>query len=169
MQTISLRKATIEDLATLTYWDSKQHVIEAGSDDDWNWEEELLRDTPWRNQLIAELDGKPIGFVQIIDPHEEETHYWGEIDPHKRAIDIWIGEEEHLGKGYGSQMMTLALDLCFEDPSVTEVVIDPLASNTAAIRFYKRLGFVHKEFRTFDEDYTEVLGIQRHMWYDKRC
>lgn len=40
--------------------------------------------------------------LQIIDPYEEETHYWGPIKKNKRAIDIWIGEEKNLNKGYGT-------------------------------------------------------------------
>jgi RimJ/RimL family protein N-acetyltransferase len=75
--------------------------------------------------------GRPIGFVQIIDPAREESHYWGDCEPNLRAIDIWIGEADCLNKGYGTQMMRLAIERCFADPSVTAILIDPLASNTA--------------------------------------
>ena len=57
----------------------KAHVIESDPNDDWQWETELNRAVPWRDQLIAELDGVPIGFVQILDPAAEETHYWGDV------------------------------------------------------------------------------------------
>ncbi len=102
---IELRKATANDLDLLRYWDTKQHVIDCDPDDDWDWENELNHEPPWREQLVAQLDGEPIGFLQIIDPYEEESHYWGEVDKHKRAIDIWIGEESNLNKGYGTEMM----------------------------------------------------------------
>ena len=107
---ITLRHATIKDLNTLKHWDQQQHNIDADPNDDWEWETELVRRPPWREQLIAELDGRPLGFLQIIDPLEEETHYWGKVAPNLRAIDIWIGEAEDLGKGYGTQMMELALE-----------------------------------------------------------
>jgi ribosomal protein S18 acetylase RimI-like enzyme len=58
-----------------------------------------------------------------------------------RAIDIWIGEAADLGRGYGTRMMRHALERCFADPAVKAVLIDPLASNTRARRFYERLGF----------------------------
>jgi len=80
---IHLRKATIDDAALLEYWDTQQHVIDSDPDDDWNWRTELIRDFEWREQLMAELNGKPIGFVQIIDPLLEESHYWGDV-PHKK-------------------------------------------------------------------------------------
>lgn len=161
---IRLRSATIHDLATLKHWDEQPHTIHSDPNDDWNWEVELLRDMPWREQLIAELDGRPIGFVQIIDPYEEETHYWGEVEENLRAIDIWIGREEDLGKGYGTIMMQQALARCFKDPQVKAVLLDPLASNVRAHRFYERLGFVFVEARTFGEDDCFVYRLERAQW-----
>jgi aminoglycoside 6'-N-acetyltransferase len=159
-----LREATIDDLELLRYWDTKEHTIASDPNDDWNWEEELLRKPDWREQLIAELDGRPIGFIQIIDPAEEDSHYWGEVDANLRAIDIWIGEESDLGHGYGTQMMHLALERCFKSPAVTAVLLDPLESNTKAHRFYERLGFRFVEKRTFGEDDCLVYKLERKDW-----
>lgn len=158
---IHLRTATIADLPTLLHWDEQPHVIESDPNDDWEWETELQRSPDWREQLIAELDGRPIGFVQIIDPAREETHYWGEVPHGLRAIDIWIGEATNTGKGYGTEMMRLALARCFADPLVTTVLIDPLASNVAAQRFYERLGFQFVDRRMFGEDDTFVYRLER--------
>ena len=91
----------------------------------------------------------PIGFVQIIDPAEEESHYWGDVPANLRAIDIWIGEEAYLGKGHGTEIMRLAIDRCFAPPEVTAIIIDPLVSNTRSHRFYQRLGFAPIERRSF--------------------
>ncbi len=166
---LQLRKATIDDLETLRYWDTKPHVISSDPEDDWNWEVELLRDPSWRDQLLAELDGHPIGFLQIIDPALEESRYWGKVDPNQRAIDIWIGEESDLGKGYGTQMMYLAIEKCFADPVVIKILIDPLASNTKAHRFYERLGFEYVEHRWFEDDYCIVFQLSRERWnYHKK-
>jgi len=145
----------------LMYWDTKQHVIDCDPDTDWDWEYELKRNPTWRKQLVAELDGSPIGFVQIIDAHLEESHYWGEMEPKSMAIDIWIGEEESLNKGYGTQMMQMAIDLCFADPEVSKIWIDPLQSNVKAHRFYERLGFVFQEKRTFDGYVCRIYKLDR--------
>lgn len=158
---MKLRPATIQDLSLLRYWDTKQHVIDSDPDDDWNWEVELARNPPWRDQLIAELEKTPIGFIQIIDPYLEETHYWGEISPNKRAIDIWIGEEKHLNKGYGTRMMQLAIERSFRDSNVDGILIDPLKTNTKAHSFYEKLGFTFLEEREFYGTVCYVYELQR--------
>ena len=158
---ITLRPATIADATLLQYWDEQPHIIESDPNDDWNWETELLRSPDWREQWIAELDVRPIGFIQIIDPAKEDTHYWGDVPDHLRAIDIWIGALADTGKGYGTEIMRLALERCFADPAVTAVLIDPLATNTAAHRFYERLGFAFVERRLFGEDDTFVYRLER--------
>ncbi|MFK7933405.1 MAG: GNAT family N-acetyltransferase [Saprospiraceae bacterium] len=162
---ITLREATIEDLAILEYWDQQQHVKDASGDDDiWNWSEELKYEPEWREQLIAELLGRPLGTVQIIDPAAEETHYWGEVAPNLRAIDIWIGEAADLGKGYGTIMMQLAIERSFDASEVTAIMIDPLFSNQRAIRFYQRLGFDEVERRMFENDDCLVMQLTREKW-----
>ncbi|MGB3587933.1 MAG: GNAT family N-acetyltransferase [Tunicatimonas sp.] len=162
---ITLRPASIDDLSLLLHWDQQQHVKASDDEDDnWNWEYELQRFPKWREQLMAELDGRPIGCVQIIDPAEEETHYWGDVEANLRALDIWIGEAEDLGKGYGTIMMKLVLERCFQDKNVTAVLIDPLEPNRRAIRFYERIGFQFVERRSFDGSHCLVYKIGRADW-----
>ena len=163
---MQFRPAGPDDLALLRHWDTQPHVLASGVED-WEWEKELPLDPPWREQLIAELDGRPIGFLQIIDPCLEESHYWGDCEPNLRAIDIWIGEAEDLGRGYGTRMMNLALERCFADPAVTAVVIDPLATNTRAHRFYRRIGFEFVEERWFDEDHCHVYRLSRERFEER--
>ncbi len=158
---IHLRDATIADLALLQHWDEQPHVIAADPNDDWEWDAELTRSPDWRSQLIAEIDGRPIGFVQIIDPAREDSNYWNIATPGFRAIDIWIGAAGDLGKGYGTTIMQLAIACCFADPAVTAILVDPLASNTRAHRFYERLGFQWLENRRFGNDDCWVYRLSR--------
>jgi aminoglycoside 6'-N-acetyltransferase len=160
-----LRRASRADLALLKSWDTKPHVVAAtGADGAFEWEDELGRDPAWRELLIAEEGGRSIGVMQIIDPAEEETHYWGAIESGRRAIDIWIGEEDDLGRGYGTRMMRLALARCFAKAAVGAVLVDPLAANFRACRFYERLGFRPVDRRTFGTDDCIVYRLDRHAW-----
>ena len=168
-----LRPATLNDVARLQRWDEKPHVkwctgfdpdLPLPEDEREGWVELIALETEWFDILIGEEEGRAIGVVQIIDPHLEETHYWGTCAPNQRAIDIWIGEETDLGQGFGTQMMKRAIARCFADPAVTNILIDPLEINTAAIRFYRRLGFVDVGPRCFGDDACLVMELRRAQW-----
>ena len=169
---LHLRRATLDDVPVLELWDEDADVIAATTDDETterafgglDWSEELGQSSDVSYYLIAEVSGRPVGAMQVCDPHTEPTHYWGTIEPNLRAVDIWIGAESDRGKGYGREMMRLAHDICFADPTVTAIVIDPLASNTRAIAFYHRLGYVTVGPRTFGEDHCLVLTLTREAW-----
>ncbi|MDZ4841394.1 MAG: GNAT family N-acetyltransferase [Hyphomicrobium aestuarii] len=169
---ITLRRATIADVPWFDRWDREPHVIAATSDDadepkafgDTNWSDELALVTDDFQYFIAELDGRPIGALHICDPCTEATHYWGTIEPNLRAIDIWIGAADDLGRGYGEAMMRGAFQRCFAESTVTAIVIDPLASNVRVHRFYQRLGFQPGKRRTFDDDDCLIHRLTRQVW-----
>lgn len=164
MPELVLRDANPGDLALLQRWDEAPHVWGSDPHDDWGWAVELGRKPAWREQLIAELAGRPIGFVQIIDPEQEDSHYWGDCGPGLRAVDIWIGEADCLGQGWGTQMMQQALQRCFAAAEVEAVIIDPLLANTRAQLFYQRLGFEAQGVQQFGEDECLVMALARSEW-----
>ncbi|MEZ4398951.1 MAG: GNAT family N-acetyltransferase [Kofleriaceae bacterium] len=169
---VVLRPATEADVPVLEAWDRDPDVIGATTDDadaavafgDHDWRDELAAASAVSYHLIAEVGGRPIGAMQIIDPHLEPTHYWGDIEPGLRAIDIWIGAAGDRGQGHGQRMMQLAHDRCFADPTVSAIVIDPLASNTRAIAFYHRLGYADVGRRRFGADDCVVMRLPRGVW-----
>lgn len=154
-QVLEIRRALPADAPLLSLWDTRPHVIAATTDDpavpeDWDWPTELAPRTDGTEFHIAMLADRPIGMLCIIDPATERTQYWGAVAPNQRAIDIWIGEEDCLNRGFGTQIMRWAIDRCFTSPQITAILIDPLASNTAAHRFYERLGFTYLYRHQFD-------------------
>jgi aminoglycoside 6'-N-acetyltransferase len=162
---MGLRPATINDIDLLTYWDKQPHIIESNPNDNWDWETTLQEHPAWRELFIAEADGIPVGFIQILDPAREETHYWGIVPDNYRAIDIWIGERKNIGKGFGTWMMELAIEHCFRNPDVVSILIDPLETNKKAHRFYERLGFKFIGKRIFGSDHCFVYRLDRQDWY----
>jgi aminoglycoside 6'-N-acetyltransferase len=150
---VVLRPAVVADIE---FWQSSYpHNLD--------WEAEITRDVDWQWNLIAEVEGRPIGVIMIIDPAREETHYWGSVESNLRALDIWIGPPEELGRGFGTEMMRLALDFCFANPAITGVLIDPLESNTRARAFYERVGFRFVEYRRFGMDDCAVYRLDRQV------
>ena len=172
MNSVRLRPAVPADATLLHAWDREPHVIRAVTDDpaaeeafiDADWEQELSDQSPVSFFLIGEDNGRPVGAMQVIDPQLEPTHYWGEIEPNLRALDIWLGPADALGRGLGTTMMTQAIDTCFAASEVTAIVIDPLASNADAHRFYQRLGFRPVERRLFGADDCLVHRLERAEW-----
>jgi len=159
MKTVRLRDATPTDSPLLSRWDSDPDVVASDPNDDWSWDLELHRNPAWRRQWIAEVDGRPIGFVQVIDAANEETRYWGDVSIGTWAIDIWIGEPDARGCGHGTEMMRQAIQWCFRQPSAHTVLVDPLASNKRALVFYERLGFERIGPRRFGDDDCIVYAL----------
>jgi aminoglycoside 6'-N-acetyltransferase len=59
---VSLRPAVLADVTLLRHWDQLPHIIASKGTEDWAWLKELER-VPNREQLIAEVEGRPIGFL----------------------------------------------------------------------------------------------------------
>ncbi len=153
---------TLDDVALLVRWDDDPDVAAAigGRGADWyDWPAELSREVPWRELLIAEDDGRPIGFVQLTDAGEEESHYWGDAEPGTWTIDIWLGSPTDRGRGLGTVVMRAVLARLFDDHRARVVVIDPLVENRRAIEFYRRLGFESVGVRDFDGDACMVMRL----------
>ena len=166
MSRVTLRRARIADAAMLSEWYRDPGVVAAHGQEesvhrDEDWRAEIEAAPPWREILIGEEDGRPFGVVVDIDPALEETHYWGDCGSGLRAFDTWIGAAADRGRGLGSQMMRLAIARAFEDPAVRAILIDPLASNERAVRYYERCGFRAVERRMFDEDDCLVMRLDR--------
>lgn len=155
---------SIDDVALLVRWDDDPDVAAAlgGRGAEWyDWPVELARDVPWRELLIAEEDGRPIGFVQLIDARQEESHYWGEVDAGTWAIDIWIGSPDDRGRGLGTAAMEAALRRVVGRHRADTVVIDPSVDNRRAIAFSERLGFEPVGVRAFGDDECLVMRLSR--------
>ena len=164
MGQIRFRDASLDDLALLRHWAAQPHVRQSNPNDDWDWEARLPRKVAWRWQLIAELDGRPIGYVEIVDPARDDDQYWGPCPEDLRAIDIWIGEAADLGRGFGSEMLRLALKQSFDAPEVEAVLVGPLESNVRARRFFERNRFLFVEHRRFGQDDCAVYRLDRARW-----
>jgi aminoglycoside 6'-N-acetyltransferase len=156
---LRLRPATTADAPLLRRWESAPHLAGLLGDDDWQWETALATERPAHRPFIAEVENQPIGFLEILDPALDPGRYWGDLPPGHRALDLWIGEPGFLGCGYGREMMRQAVALCFSDPTVHTILVDPLASNTVSHRFYESCGFRFIEERWFGADRCYVLAL----------
>jgi len=83
-------------------------------------------------RLIIEFEGCPIGAVDLFD-----------FDPHHKrcGIGILIADKQHRGKGYGSLVIKLLIDYCFEILGLRQIYCNILASNKKSIQLFEKLGF----------------------------
>ena len=62
--------------------------------------------------------------------------------------------------------MELALrDYCFHNDTVTAVLVDPMADNHKAIRFYQKCGFQPVGVRYFGPDRCLVHRLEREQYF----
>jgi RimJ/RimL family protein N-acetyltransferase len=93
--------------------------------------------------FIVELDGRPIGLIQSyrIDDHPDYAAMVA-LDRPALGIDLFIGEEELIGRGHGPALIRAFLrDVAFPRYGVDVCVIGPTRSNASAIRAYEKAGF----------------------------
>lgn len=162
MPEVRLRLATSTDVANLERWDNAEHVLAVSGDDGpWDWPTEIS--VPWQEVWLCEVDDIPIGVVILLDAAAEPSHYWDteteKVSPATFAIDIWIGVQDAIGRGYGTAMMQHAIARAFDVNGAQRIVIDPLITNERAISFYRSLGFVEVGPRRFGNDDCLVLEL----------
>ena len=99
-------------------------------------ENEAAQEEPGRQGQTADTGLKiiqnAVGSVYLRDI--DETH-------HKAEYGIFIGEEEALSKGYGTEAAQLMLQYAFETLHLHKVMLRVLAENTQAQKSYEKAGF----------------------------
>lgn len=91
--------------------------------------------------FLARALGRPVGYLQIY--HANPEPFWAGHDLPRETfgLDLFIGEGDMLGRGWGPRLIALALRRLFAMPEVARVQIDPSPANEAAIRAYGKAGF----------------------------
>jgi len=101
--------------------------------------------------FLIRFDDKEIGYIQYYNAHDFPSEQGYELEglPASLAsLDVFIGEEEFLGKGLGSRIMKQFLSE-YVDPYYEACFVDPDTTNIRAIRTYEKAGF--KKIKTVKE------------------
>ena len=90
---------------------------------------------------IIYTDEVPSGYIQIYNAYDfaRSAPLIG-LPESLAAFDIFIGEKEYLGKGFGSQALQLFLETFYQH-SYAYVFADPEIGNSGAIKAYEKAGF----------------------------
>jgi RimJ/RimL family protein N-acetyltransferase len=148
---LRLRDVTNDDLPLIEQWLHADHVRSTWGDPDTNIR--LLRDSladgNWR--AIIEADGRKVGLVLWQHPTREELDVAGfaDIPTSVIDIDIMIGQSDALGRGLGTEAISLVAEVALSDPKVPFVMACARLDNLASQRAFAKAGF-HKD-REFDD------------------
>lgn len=157
--TYTFRDLTTRDLPLLRTWAAQPHWSEWWGEADGVVDEiagHIGSDEV--EPLIAELDGKPVAYVQVYDPHLEEGHAYQDQPFGTLGVDMSIGPAALLGAGHGPALLAQFCETLFEE-GCPRVVVDPHPDNVRAIRAYEKAGF--KPFDTRTTEYGTALMMAR--------
>lgn len=137
-----LRPVTPEDLTLLESWLRQPHALEWWGDDVLGSLEEIIEaaegvDT---EPLIVELDGTPIAYLEIYDPHLEDDHPYQDQPFGTLGLDLTIGDPALIGRGHGTAILQQLSDQLFEE-GAPQLIVDPHPDNARAIRAASKAGF----------------------------
>lgn len=89
---------------------------------------------------IAEQASRPFGYIQDYGIGDWSPHHLDFLPPGSRGIDMYIGEPDMLGIGYGSRVLRQHAEHLLSR-GAPALGIDPPPSNLAAIRAFLSAGF----------------------------
>lgn len=92
--------------------------------------------------FLAYLDKKPVGYLQYYSVSGEISNWWPD-EPGEGVVgmDLFLANEENLGRGLGTAMASQFVKLLLKDPKIKEIRVDPRPDNLRAIRCYEKAGF----------------------------
>ena len=110
--------------------------------------------------FIVESDETPVGFIQSYKVDDYPEHAASVRLPGSIGVDLFIGEKDYVGKGYGSALLKAFISdvVPRKYPDARQVVADPSIKNLASIHAFEKAGF-HKGSITNDDDGLEQLMI----------
>lgn len=100
-----------------------------------NWVETMINTGKAVQFIICTGQGKPVGSVYLRDIDREHR---------KAEYGIFIGEQDGLGKGYGTQAAKLMITYAFRTLKLHKLMLRVLAGNDRARRSYEKAGFVQE-------------------------
>lgn len=141
---INFKPLNENDLELLCKWLDKPHVKE------W-WNDGLTYDeikTKYRQRIDDEivfpfliyLDNQPVGFIQYYLADKVGEGWWPNEKEGTVGIDQFIGEEDYINRGYGTEIISAFEKKLFENPAIKKIITDVDPKNHRAIRCYEKAG-----------------------------
>lgn len=103
-----------------------------------HWIETMIHTGEAIQFIICENEtDRPVGSVYFRDISVEHQ---------KAEYGIFIGEDDAVGRGYGTQTAKLAVEYAFKEMKLHKLMLRVFATNKAAISSYQKAGFVQEAY-----------------------
>lgn len=168
MQTrITFKRLRQQDMPLFFEWAEKPYVKNTWFQEGYeevNKYYENIEGNGYDYGFIIYIDDKPVGYIQTSDLYAYKTKcpklkgLFTNEDPGSFCLDLFIGEEDYLNKGYGTAIVKAFVDKLFKDFKAKKILIDPACSNQRAIRCYEKAGF--KIMRKENDGVTECYVME---------
>lgn len=158
-QRVQLRLMTPEDTELIIKWRNNKRVRRNfiyqrpfTREGHQHWIDTMIQTGEAVQFIVEETEtSRPVGSVYFRDISKEH---------HKAEYGIFIGEDDAVGRGLGSETAALAVRYGFEVLKLHKIMLRAFADNAGAIRSYEKAGF-QKEAYLKDE--VCIDGVFRDM------
>ncbi|MCK5761738.1 MAG: GNAT family N-acetyltransferase [Candidatus Izimaplasma sp.] len=168
---IKFRNVTQKDFKKLYFWLNTPHVKQFWDQNE-NFSFQKISNKYSKKIIegkvgiyIFSIDNIDIGFIQAYFLDDLASFM---IQGTAKGIDLYIGDENYIYKGYGKDIIRQFIqNYIFCDSSVDYVVIDPEVKNTNAIKAYKKAGFEHANtaFNNYEKVTTYYMVMSRDKFF----
>lgn len=132
-----------------------------------NWFDSISTDSSRIDLLIClQENNQPIGDIAMLDINHQNRN---------SVVRISIFKREFLGKGYGTEAMSLLLKFGFEILNLHRIGLDVYAFNKRAIKSYEKLGFkqegIIRDELFYDGEYHDsiIMGVLKDEFNQIGC
>ena len=171
-----LRELEREDIKRINKWRNDPHLISClgapyrfiNEDVDSDWYDNYMnaRSNSVRCAIVdAEKEDEVLGLISLLD-----INYINRCGD----IHIMIGDPMSRGKGLGTFAVTEMISHAFNNINLRRIQIEVLETNTAAIKLYKKTGFVEEGVRrkaTYKNGHYVsmiIMGLLREEWEENK-
>lgn len=122
-----------------------------------NWIRTMVKTKKVIQFIMAEREsGRDIGSVYLRDIDYKNA---------KAEYGIFIGEEDALGRGFGTEAAKLILTYAFEELYLHKIMLRVFAHNTRAVQSYLKAGFVQegyfKDEVKINSEYYDIIFMAK--------
>ena len=157
---MQLRPFNPNDAETILSWCKDKHAFRLWSADRYRdfpaQPEEMMEQYNGNNMhpLTAVVDNLVIGHILLRYPSEDKTVI---------RFGFVIVDDSKRGKGYGKQMLRLAIDYAQQELGAQKITLGVFDNNPSAIHCYESVGFVMTGIVVYQTDGEEWSGKEMEL------